>query len=286
MNYTVEKNDNIKNKADLSILKQVMFGESSRLEAGGVNSQNLLDEISAIDKELKNRQWDIKKTSQEVMNGASFGTFLLNQISLFSLFTLFCFFPDKNELLPVLSGVGSFFYLIFVGLIHLVAPEEVNYSWIRGIVKRKKRLEMKRWNLEQYLQKVQNIINKKHFQHAYLAHLQLNVKNLQETMEILRQKNQLEDYNLIQKLASYLEYFKISQNNLVNMWSEDESVQNIVEIIVENETRLTHINAQLNNENGIKQQKFIAEHNEFLQKQGLIHLLDNEPSPEKLKTLL
>jgi hypothetical protein len=286
MNYTVEKNDSIKNKADLSILEQVMFGESSMLESGRVNSQNLLDEINSIDKELKDRQGAIKKTSEEVMKAASLGTFLLNQVSLFSLFALCYFFLDKNEIFPILSGIGSFFYLIFVGLIHLIEPEEVNYSWIRKIVERKKHLEMKRWNLEQYIQKVQTIINKKHFQHAYLAHLQLNVKNLQETMEILRQKNQLEDYNLIQKLASYLEYFKISQNNLVNMWSEEEPVQKIVTIIVENETRLTHINAQLNHGNGIKQQKFIAEHNEFLQKQGLIHLLDNAPSPEKLKALL
>lgn len=286
MNTAVEHDSSMENKTALDVLEQVMFASSTQPQTGRVNSQNLLGGISAIAKELKNKTSDVEKTEIKIMESASGRTFLLNQLSLLSLFALSCFSPDKNDVIPQLLGASSFFYLLCGGFIHVVAPENWSYSWIRKIVRRKKSLDMKQQNLEQYIQKVQAIINQKHFQHAYLAHLQLSIKNLEEELENLKQKNRIEDYNLIQKLASYLEYFKINQNNLINAWAEGKPVQGIVERILEVEKKLTEINQQILSGNSQKQQGFMAEHHEFLQKQGLIDLLGNAPLSEKLKTLL
>lgn len=286
MNTAVEQNASIENKTALNILEKAMLGSSPKLEFSMVSSQDLLGAISTINQEFKNKVSDIENTETKIIESASGKTFLLNQLSLLILLTLLCFSPSHHDMLRTFLGAVSCFYLLLGGLIHILEPQKTTYSWIRKIVRRKKNLAIKQQNLEQYIQKIQQTINQKHFQHAYLAHLQLSIKNLEEALENLKQKNRIEDYNMIQKLTSYLEYFKINQNNLINAWAENKPVQGIVERILEVEKKLTEINQQILSGNSQKQQNFIAEHHEFLQKQGLIHLLDNTLSAEKLKTLL
>lgn len=156
------------------------------------------------------------------------------------------------------------------------------YRWMS---KRNKQPEI-RQKIDTYRDEIASLIHQQNFQHAYLTHLQLTIHNYETLCEEMS-NNQMADFNLLKALTEKVQELKVFQSAIMNDFINERDGLEIFDEIYKIETLINSTNVMLDKTETVKekQQKFIQRHHEFLQGQGLTHLLDKN-SPEQLKTLL
>jgi hypothetical protein len=274
---------------DFAVMEKVIFQPYEKMNTNtvSVNTQDLLNDIEQINKNLEKYHQDMNDVFMSTLYAASGYTFLLNLMC--SAIVLAISWCLQYDFLIIMSICIFGVYLSFGWIGILSDPEKAHYGWIRKIVAKSKNLLGKEKKYEQYVLTVKEKINQKQFQHSYLAHMQLNIKNIEENLLSLQKNNNIEDYGLMSQLAQKLDYFKTAQNALIKAWTGNYVVSEIVKTILQNEHSFKEVNdwfADGNAETQCHQKKFMQEHNQFLKEQGLTHVLDNNISPETIKSLL
>lgn len=250
--------------------------------------RNLRDKINIGQKK-------ITEVVKKRMNRSALYTFLLNEAVLVML-TLLSWGLGKITgispfyIITLLAGASSCINIIMSPALYSV--DDWNYEWIMKKCLNLSLLNNLTQEQEKYQQQIHTIIASKQFQHAYLTHIQLNIKNLSDMMKEIRQKNRMEDYNLVIDLDHKINHYRIVQNNLVELWASKqdnlEKDEKVLNSVLSLEDSIISINNKIsgNPETRKNQQEFIQAHQKFLESQGLSYLLDCEPTSEQLEQLL
>lgn len=290
----IETGLNVENLADMNALDAAIFNHTPDSALNRHKNQNV-SILRSLRSKIKTGQKTIKEVVKKRMNRAALYSFLLNEAGLLAL-------TFVSLALGKIAGLHPFYLITFMsGLLSLLnlivapvlySPDDLNYTWIKKKCLKMSLLDDLTQEEEKYQQQIHTIIASKQFQHAYLTHIQLNIKNLSDVMDDIRQKNRLEDYNLVIDLAHKINHYRIVQNNLVELWASKEKNQTkdeqILNSVLDLEDSLISINSKIESNPEITkhQQEFIQEHQKFLESQGLSYLLDCGPTSEQLAQLL
>jgi hypothetical protein len=294
MSHQIELGNETDNLADMNVLDAAIFSHAPDSALLRHKNQNISILKSLKDK-IKIGNIKIKEVVEKRMHRSVLYTFLVNA-SLLATVTISSLILGKATnihlfyLVTVMGGLFSLFNII--AAIALSPFNDFNYKWLVKKCLNTPLLDNLNQDQKKYQQQVHNIIVSKQFQHAYLTHILLNIKNLNDVMEDIRQKNRLEDYNLVIELAHKLNHYRIVQNNLIELWSNKqenlEKDEKILNTVLELEESLIYMNKKIagNPETKKHQQEFMFEHQKFLESQGLSYLLDCGPTSEQLEQCL
>lgn len=260
------------------------------------DADNSSQSSTSMIKKLKNNlEYLVKKMASvryKEERRASLYTYLFNTgaitLTVLGLWLGVNIFPSMH-LLHMLHGFSlSVLALeVFIGLLIHVA-DSVSYGWIGKKVLKGKQSRKLENEYEQTLATLESTIHGQEFQHAYIAHLQLQMNHLQTVASEMKENNQIYDHNTLCQVQYRIEHIKSTQASLINDWLTKKDVQEMVKQILTMEEAIANLNERLRNNQALKarQKKFMQEHNQFLKDQGLTHVLDNSLSPEKIKSLL
>jgi hypothetical protein len=294
MSHQIELGNETDNLADMNVLDAAIFSHAPDSALLRHKNQNVSILKSLKDK-IKIGNLKIKEVVEKRMHRSALYTFLVNA-SLLATVTISSLILGKATnihlfyLVTVMGGLFSLFNII--AAIALSPFNDFNYKWLVKKCLNTPLLDNLNQDQKKYQQQVHNIIVSKQFQHAYLTHILLNIKNLNDVMEDIRQKNRLEDYSLVIELAHKLNHYRIVQNNLIELWSNKqenlEKDEKILNTVLELEESLIYMNKKIagNPETKKHQQEFMLEHQKFLESQGLSYLLDCGPTSEQLEQCL
>jgi hypothetical protein len=293
MNYQIELENEMHNLDEMNPLDATMFNHAPESALFRDKNQNI-----SILKSLKDKinigNIKIKEVVKKRMSRSVLYTFLLNASALAAV-TISSFIAGKLSgihlfyLITVIGGISSFLNIM---LALAIGAPDFNYQFLIKKCLNTPLLDKLAREQEKYQQQIHNIITSKQFQHAYLTHIQLNIKNLSDVMEEIRQKNRLEDYNLVLEMAHKINHYRVVQNNLIELWSNKienlEKDEKILNSVLELEESLIYLNKKIEGNPEIRkhQQEFIVEHQKFLESQGLSYLLDCGLTSEQLEQLL